>query len=407
MEAIENPTIQHIIFLGEAGFPKGFGAMQRMTLMARSLIHAGGKVQVVCRKGTWDEKDPILFEPQGTYMGIDYLYTSPSVFRPKGFIKRNIDKSIGILKEFWYLRSLKKQNKLDAASVSSMSSFHVFRYRLYSWLIGFPMVLNFVEMGSVMKGREGFLKKINDWIFENFIVKIVDGALPISEKLMSYYHQVSPTKPSMKLPILCDFEKFQYAPRTEKDIIFLYCGAASYLELVDFIIKAFDELEDLHGHVFLDLILGGKEYELKKISERIGRAKHISQIRFTSNVPHMDIPGHYSRASALLIPLRPTLQDEARFPHKIGEYLASGRPMITTAFGEVKHYDFVDQETALIADDYTVKAFSEKMRFVLDHPAEAEQIGNNGRQMGLENFDYTRHGTRLLNYFSGLHQENI
>ena len=76
---------------------------------------------------------------------------------------------------------------------------------------------------------------------------------------------------------------------------------------------------------------------------------------------------YYKNAKALLIPLRPITQDEARFPHKIGEYLASGNPAISTNYGEIKHY-FKDQETMLIADSYQINDFAGKMQYILDFP---------------------------------------
>lgn len=403
-----NPPAQkaHIVYLGEAGFPIGLGAVQRMTLVGKSLLHENCKVTVLCRKGVLREDNHQGFDLKGTFEGIDYLYLSDSVFKPEGFVKRNLAKLKGMIGEYSYLYRLKKANDLTAAIISNHSAVHVLRYKIYSLLIGFPIVLNFVEMASAMKGRERTLTRINDRIFDNHIVKIVDGALPISEKLMSYYNSISPTKPSLKLPILCDFEKFKQTPRSATDIIFLYCGAASYFELVEFVLDVFDQLDNLESNVFLELILGGDQAELKRVERRIEKAKNKERIRTTTNVLHSEIPRHYCNASALLIPLRPSPQDEARFPHKIGEYLASARPMITTAFGEINHYDFIDGETALVADDYNIISFAEKMRFILENPEKSKEIGVKGRQMGLDNFDYSTHGRKLMNFLSSLNRKS-
>jgi glycosyltransferase involved in cell wall biosynthesis len=72
--------------------------------------------------------------------------------------------------------------------------------------------------------------------------------------------------------------------------------------------------------------------------------------------------------------------------------------MITTRFGEIKNYDFRDEETALIAEEYKVDLFAEKMKFILKNPEKSREIGRKGRQMGLENFDYSKYGKVLLNY---------
>jgi len=395
----------HIVFLGEAGFPLGLGAVQRMSLVAKALLYDGYKVTVICRKGVWKKNGQIHYGEKGNFEGIDYVYTSKGVFRPKEFIHRNIQKLKGMVGEFKYLYRLKKSNKLTAAIISNHSALHVFRYRIYSLLIGFPVILNFVELASSMKGRDSLSTKFNDYIFDNFIVKIVDGALPISDKLMDYYRDLSPSKPSLKLPILCDFEKFNPAMTSTKGITFLYCGAASYMELITFVIDAFDQLKNLQENTILQLILGGKDGELNKVKQKIEQAHNKDYIRLITNVPHHNIPEYFAKAAALLIPLRPSVQDEARFPHKIGEYLAAGRPMITTAYGEINNYNFLNGETALVADTYDVQSFAEKMKYVLENPLKAKEIGIKGRQMGLDNFDYRKHGRPLRNYFSILNQK--
>ena len=94
---------------------------------------------------------------------------------------------------------------------------------------------------------------------------------------------------------------------------------------------------------------------------------------------------------ALLIPLRPTFQDIARFPHKIGEYLASGNPVISTNYGEVKYY-FRDMDNMLIAENYDVQEFAEKMQYVINNINEVKRIGLNGKELALKQFNYQAQG---------------
>ncbi|MFC2148432.1 glycosyltransferase [Bacteroidota bacterium] len=390
---------EHIVFLGESTFPDGLAAVQRMTMMAKALIIGDYEVTVICRKGGSRANRNLKFSAEGNFEGINYVYTSGNIFRPDGFLKRNILKIKGMIGEFKYLYRLKKEQNISAAIISNHSSFHLFRYRIYSLLIGFPIVLNFVELASSMKGREKIFTKINDYVFDHFIIKIVDGALPISNKLMDNYRTHAPSKPSLKLPILCDFEKFNLNSNTPAKVIMMYSGAASYLELIEFILTGFDQLE-IQEEVFLHLILGGNDAELNRVRKRLAVARNRKNIRLTTNVPHKDIPEYYATACALLIPLRPTVQDEARFPHKIGEYLASGKPMITTAFGEINNYGFIDKKNCLIADDYDIDAFADKMKFIVENRKLSEKIGIEGKQFGLKNFDYSGYGKTLREYFT-------
>ena len=107
----------------------------------------------------------------------------------------------------------------------------------------------------------------------------------------------------------------------------------------------------------------------------------------------------YKNAIALLIPLRPTFQDIARFPHKTGEYLASENPVISTNYGEVKYY-FKDMENMLLADRYDIILFAKKMQFVITNPMEAKKIGKHGKAVASHIFDYRANATVINDFLN-------
>lgn len=396
---------KHIVFLGETGFPFGLASIQRLILMSKALLTEGFKVTTLCRKGVYDQNGHFDFATEGVFEGIHYKYTANSIFKPKHFLTRNLQKLKGMYREFKYLKYLKTNKSIDAVIVSSLSFLHVLLYRFYTWYLGIPLILNFVELASSMKHRRGFFTKVNDSMFDNLLIKTVDAALPISEALMEYYQKMSPTKPKLKLPILCDFDKFEMKENGNLNVKFLFCGDASYFDIIEFIIDSFELLTDKDKGINLELVLGGDRNALNAVQKRIERSPSKSGIQLITNVDHQEIPSYYAKATALLIPLRPIVQDEARFPHKIGEYLASGRPMITTLVGEIKHYDFVDQVTALIADLYSPEAFAQKMKFIIEHPQKAIEVGKKGRKMGKENFDYAVNGKKLKDFVKRINED--
>jgi len=391
-------TTKHVIFLGESGFPLGLATIQRLTLMAKSIVHVGSRATVICRKGVWKKNEETNFEKQGNFEGIDYIYTSKNPFKPDGFIERNVQKLKGIYGEFKHLRYLKKQDNIDLAIISDMKVIHVFRYFLYSVLLNFPITINFVEMTSSMQHRTKLLKRINDYVHDKWIIKLFDGGLPISDKLVDYYKTISPSKPSLKLPILCDFEKFNIESSNE-EAYFLYCGSIRYTEVRNFIIEAYKGICDGKSVKLYMIISGGSKKETNLLEKELNTHFDTQRIKLFSNIPYEQLVQLYTNAIALLIPLRNTVQDASRFPHKIGEYLASGNPVITTNVGEIKNY-FLDEKTALIADSYDIGAFAKKMKYVLDYPELSSKIGLNGKELGLKEFDYKAHGSRLQKYIA-------
>jgi len=105
----------------------------------------------------------------------------------------------------------------------------------------------------------------------------------------------------------------------------------------------------------------------------------------------------YGGAVALLIPLFDDLRSRARFPTKIGEYLASSRPVVTTAVGEVERF-LTDRETACISPPGDPEAFGDSLIALLDDTRLATSIGAAGRRLAVERFDYSKQGPPLRTF---------
>jgi glycosyltransferase involved in cell wall biosynthesis len=105
----------------------------------------------------------------------------------------------------------------------------------------------------------------------------------------------------------------------------------------------------------------------------------------------------YQNCLALLIPLRPTLQDIARFPHKIGEYTASKRPIISTNIGEVSIF-FKDGENAFLSESFEVNNYSKKMQEVIDFPSKREVVAEQSFLTGIKDFNYKTNSERLYEF---------
>jgi glycosyltransferase involved in cell wall biosynthesis len=169
--------------------------------------------------------------------------------------------------------------------------------------------------------------------------------------------------------------------------------------LIVFIVEAFTLVPQQDKQ--LNLVVSGDPAEMESFHFFIANHPLRSRINIYTRIPMKQLYQLYVDNSALLIPLRNTIQDIARFPHKIGEYLASGSPIITTDFGEATIY-FKDMETALVAKDYTPACFAEKMAFVSNHPDTAAKIGLRGKTLAGKEFAYKKHGEALLSFIKSM-----
>jgi len=100
-------------------------------------------------------------------------------------------------------------------------------------------------------------------------------------------------------------------------------------------------------------------------------------VRYAGFVPEEEFVYYLGAADLCLLPLSDVLTNRVRYPHKIGHYLAAGRPVLSNPVGEVarliKHYD-VGLLTASTPED-----FAKGMQTAVDEPAHLASKGFQAR----------------------------
>ena len=106
--------------------------------------------------------------------------------------------------------------------------------------------------------------------------------------------------------------------------------------------------------------------------------------------------------SEMLVLARPTsIQAKGGFPTKLGEYLATGKPVLVTRVGEIPKY-LEDNINAFIAEPDSPVKFAEKMDFILSHPEEATKVGIEGMKLTQTVFNYKYQARNLVNFINSL-----
>ncbi len=398
---MNSAATRYIIYLGYSSFPKGLAEAQKIILISESLILSGNKVTVICRNGTYNKLRHPGLNPVGEFAGIQYIYASGSCYRSDSFFKRRWFEIKGKVNEFLLLRKMKRKNHLDYAILSTRKFVTVLYYVMLSKIFNFKTILNYVEYYSAFqKGKFQFGRRLNDKLFDLFAPRIVNAVFPISEFLIERISRVAPKMKYLKVPVLTDFDKFAHVEVIPGEPYFLFCGDASYKEIVFFIIDSFSLIKTAVPY-YLYLIVSGKKEYIKQVENYAAKHLDMKTVKIFSGLEENKLYSLYKNAKALLIPLRPTLQDAARFPHKTGEYLASGNPVISTNYGEMRFY-FKDRENMLLADQYEKKLFAEKMEFVIDYPEEAKAIGIKGGNIAAELFDYKKNASSIDNFLKSI-----
>ena len=167
------------------------------------------------------------------------------------------------------------------------------------------------------------------------------------------------------------------------------------------LLDAMDLLVKVHQDAQMVLVLSGNEKDIELFKESIKDRPSANNIIIKTKVPFDELNALYSSSSGLIIPLDPgSIADIARFSKKVAEYVATGRPIITNAVGEIPYY-FDDRKSAYIVD-YTAEGFSNAMLEMIEDKKKAAAVGRLGFQVGLENFDYRINALKLIEFTKDL-----
>lgn len=302
--------------------------------------------------------------------------------RPNNFFKRNFIKLFSSLFEFRTFWKLNKEKKIDWINIYTQYFGLCLFYFFLSKIFKFKTILHYVEIRSEFNNRNLFLK-LNDFLYDNYVMFLFDKYVPISHFLDKHLKQSNSAISSLIIPPICDFDYFKNNNLSNllDETYFLYCGSTAYNDVILFIIESFEKMEQ-NESVKLYLVLNGI------ISDTIRALleQKKERIKVFSNLEYNDLIGLYKNSLALLIPLRDSPQDEARFPQKISEYIASEKVIISTNYGEVRYY-FKDNYNAIIAEDYDTDMYSKKMKWVFVNRLSLGELENKAYATGKKHFD--------------------
>jgi glycosyltransferase involved in cell wall biosynthesis len=227
-----------------------------------------------------------------------------------------------------------------------------------------------------------------------------NGIIVISDYLNNYFSAIYPKNKIFQIPILVDINRFNEIPKTrnnEKIITYIgYMGVNkdglnNLIEAISIVKREFQPFK-------VQLVGYGPQKDVDEIKRNITDLQLNDVVVFLGTKPASEIPEILLNSDLLVLARPNSSQAKAGFPTKLGEYLASKKPVVITRTGEIAKY-LVDNENAYVVEPDNNESFAKKIIYALQDP-KANSIGLNGFLVADANFNYKAYKKKLKEIFN-------
>jgi glycosyltransferase involved in cell wall biosynthesis len=387
-----------ICVCGGIGFPISSSA-KRIVNIGRALIAAGVGFRVLHCGPT-----PLALNDRrsGVYLGVPFRYTT--------WLKRPSNRFVRLLTFAWAMLNLTPRlvrasgaRRRTAVYLYSMDSLLALCAGLLCKALGIPVVQEMCEWFPSHPNRGRFTR----WLYRGPIFSNATGLLAISAFIERRVREVSSAvNPRLRihlLPSVVDAQPILDTPPGRGgrpgEFCFVWCGVG-YPDDVHFMVRA---LALLHreGHPCKLRLVSAVYAEWNPDSLRryaVEQGALPDALEFTGALDDAGLIGSYKSATALLLPMWDDDRSKARIPNKLAEYMAAGRPVITSAVGDLGAF-LRHGVNAYLGDPGSERDFAANMLAVMEDPARASRVGAAGQRTCLERLDFRYQSASLSRFF--------
>jgi len=230
-----------------------------------------------------------------------------------------------------------------------------------------------------------------------FSLRRADSLRAISEATKAQLERWTSRKAIVKFPTWTDIEVFHNAGssvRHKTERFILYVGVLISLKGVHFLLESFARIANEMKDTKLVLIGkandGGYAETLMKLTARLGLDQRVT---FMGAMLQSEVAEFMARAQVLVLP---SLSEG--LGRVLLEAMACGTPVIGSAVGGIP--DIIqDGETGFLIPPGEVGALAGRLKWILQHPDQARQIGESARKFARKFFSeelYVKHYSDLI-----------
>tara|TARA_Y100001933_G_scaffold261194_1_gene315223 strand:- start:419 stop:1579 length:1161 start_codon:yes stop_codon:yes gene_type:complete len=350
-------------------FPIGMAATNRIISYTKEL-GVSKLIKIYIAKPTEFDNVKLNKNDEGFFSNTHYKYVHGYTTWDKN--KFFLTKIFIILKGYFLLFNMLKRDRPKSVIIVSNNLYLILATWFISKIVKFKF---FQEKSEYPKPIQNNNNLFYSWLY-NLRYKIFDGLIVMTNELKDFFHNYQ--KKIFHLPMSVDFENFDKLKKNPKIKYFAYCGGGNYSrDGVLNIIKSFIEICKINNYVNLFLIGPIKKSDIyfNSMKTLVENSKYNNRIKFLGKISSEKVPQFLKNSHCLIMaPQRDFIS--GGFPTKLGEYIATGNPVICTDVSEIPAY--LNKNEIIYAKPNDGDSIFNAIKFVIENPEKAKKIGYNG-----------------------------
>lgn len=400
-----------VIIVTQEPFPNGMAATQRVKCYARSIAEGGVDCEVViCRRTEYLSATIKNSEGKGIYEGVPFRYIGGTPLRSNNKLIRFINDRIDEIRTGRYLKeNLCKGDVLflymglyKGAKIKLMHHLMYVAHKNKAYCVRDLCELPYAtgaETEMAIRKRYYVLR----YHFPKF-----DGIISISDALLNLAQKYTRAScKHIKVPIMVEYEHYGVAakPAVAHDVPYIFHAGTLFQQKDGILgmIEAFGIAKQRLNSPIKYILTGSIESSSHPVELRqlIDKYQIANSLEFVGYLNRDQIKEYLTHAS-LVISNRPkSKQDYYGFSTKVGEYLASGTPLLMTNWGEAVNW-LDNGKSAFIVEAEDTQALAEVIVYVFNHPEKSRNIGLCGQAVCRNIFDFRNWSKTMLEFLNQL-----
>jgi glycosyltransferase involved in cell wall biosynthesis len=362
---VEIKKINLLVFTRD--YPKGMAGTKRVQHLLSYLLSQKININVISFRSK---------TPQPVEKGFDNGIRFVNIGIKLDFKLRELHKITGYYAKGFYLifKNKKRDNKNIVYSYGAIN-IENFLFVIWAKLLRYRIIFDLCEDYSFFEDQVKAISRFKFWTVNRFdyLTYTWSAALVVvSTHLMNKYTKRN-NKHIVLIPVTARQNFNAGKEKFNNPLQVVYAGSFDNKDGVGDIIEGFTSFNQKHQNA--RLILTGKSDRQLKYQEKYKNHKNITFMGYLQDEDFYEL---LKNADILCMCRTNSGFANAGFPFKLGEYLATGNPVISTKASDVEKYLTI--EDVYLIEPNSPQQISKVLEEIINNPEEARKIGLNGME---------------------------